>query len=204
MLGVHKTINCRFQQPTVAVFLDRDGVIVEETGYLHKPSDVQMIPGASTAIASLNAAGIATVIVTNQAGIARGYYDWPAFEETQSYIEQQIHPGLINGTWACGFHPDGTGPLAADHAFRKPNPGMVLDAAAEMNLDLSASWLVGDKTIDIQTAINAGLAGGILVRTGYGADMEAEVCQIVSTRCAILVCHSLSEAVEEILRNSRL
>jgi D-glycero-D-manno-heptose 1,7-bisphosphate phosphatase len=204
MLGVHKTIHRRFQQPTAAVFLDRDGVIVEETGYLHKPGDVQMIPGASAAIGALNAASIATVVVTNQAGIARGYYDWPAFEQTQSYIEERIFPAVLDGTWACGYHPDGSGPLASDHAFRKPNPGMVIDAVSEMNLDRSTSWLVGDKTIDIQTAINAGLAGAILVRTGYGAGMEAEVCRILSAECSILVCDSLTEAVEEILRISRL
>jgi D-glycero-D-manno-heptose 1,7-bisphosphate phosphatase len=200
MTGIHRVIRKRFPTPTPAVFLDRDGVIVEETGYLHKPENVRMIPRTKEAIENLKAANRPTVIVTNQAGIARGYYQWDAFEATQAFIEQQLQPGIFDGAWACGYHPAGSGPLATDHAFRKPNPGMVLDAASEMNLDLKRSWLVGDKTIDIETAINAGLAGAVLVRTGYGREMEAEVRQMVSNSVQILICDDLYAAVEEILR----
>lgn len=204
MIGIHRVIRRRFSVTTPAVFLDRDGVIVQETGYLHKPAEVEMVPRTREAVQKLTAAGLATVVVTNQAGIARGYYQWDAFEETQAFIEEQLRPASFDGTWACGYHPEGSGPLATDHAFRKPNPGMVLDAAAEMNLDLTSSWLIGDKRIDVETAINAKLAGAILVRTGYGRTQEAEVRHIQSTSVEILICDDIYEAVEEILVRRRL
>lgn len=204
MSGIHRVIRRRFTTPTPAVFLDRDGVLVEETGYLHRPEDVQIIPRIQKALQKLTQASYATVVVTNQAGIARGYYAWDAYEETQAFIDQQIHPVTFDGVWACGYHPDGSGPFATDHSFRKPNPGMILDAAAEMNLDLRQSWMVGDKTIDIQAAIGAKLAGAILVRTGYGSGMEHEVRQIVSNTVQITVCDDLYQAVEEILLRCRL
>jgi len=204
MLGIHRVIRTRYSTPTPAIFLDRDGVIVEETGYLHKPQEVRVIPGAAQAILKIAVAGYAAVVVTNQAGIARGYYEWDAFEATQAQIVQELAPAAFDGVWACGYHPHGTGPLATDHPFRKPNPGMVLDAANEMNLDLEHSWLIGDKAIDVQTAINANLEGAVLVRTGYGRDQEPQVRAIPSGAQQIFICDDIHQAVEQILLRRRL
>ena len=202
--GIYKRFRAPNSAPRPAVFLDRDGVLVEEVGYLHHVEDIALIPSAPQAIAKLNAAAIPAVVVTNQAGIGRGYYSWREFEIVQSSIETALHPATFDGVWACAYHPDGTGDLACDHVFRKPNPGMILDAAETLGIDLAASWLVGDKTLDIESAINAGLAGAILVRTGYGASMEPELDKLPKTSCRIHVCDHLGDAVAVILHTSAI
>lgn len=155
--GVFHHHNEPLPTPAPAVFLDRDGVLVEETGYLHTIENAILIPGAAHAVRRLNLHHIPAIIVTNQAGIARGYYAWKDFHTVQTHIEQEFqrHGARFDGLWACAHHPNGAGPLASDHPFRKPNPGMILDAGTKLNLDLSRSWLIGDKTIDIQAARNA-------------------------------------------------
>jgi D-glycero-D-manno-heptose 1,7-bisphosphate phosphatase len=159
------------------VFIDRDGVIVEEVGYLHRVEDVRFIPGALEAIAQFNQAGIPVIEVTNQAGVARGYYGWDAFDAVQAFIDAELEKagGWLDAAWACGCHPSGKGPLAMDHPCRKPNPGMLLEAAEALAIDLAESWMVGDKTIDIEAGIHAGVKTAILVETGYGARMREEV-----------------------------
>jgi D-glycero-D-manno-heptose 1,7-bisphosphate phosphatase len=205
-IGIHRIFHYRHAKPTPAIFLDRDGVIVEETGYLHHPKDVRIIPEAPVAISTWNQASIPVVVVTNQAGIARQYFTWPDYVACQEYIEVQLQAtgASLDGVWACGYHPDGAGELASDHPFRKPNPGMIHDAAHEMNLDLALSWMIGDKTIDIQAAIAAGLAGAILVRTGYGAQMEEEVRGLAPASCVIHIADTLLDAARIINKDRRL
>ncbi len=162
-----------------AVFLDRDGVIIEDTHYLHRPECVQFLPGALEAVASMNAIGIPVVVVTNQAGIGRGYYEWKDFELVQARIECELSSvgGWFDGVWACGYHPEG----GADHPanqYRKPNPGMLNDAAMKLRLDLSRSWVAGDKQCDIEVGINAGLRGAVHVLTGYGRKSRADVIRL--------------------------
>lgn len=200
--GIFHRHNQPYLSPTPAVFLDRDGVLVEETGYLHTVEDVILIPDAPHAIRGLNERHIPTVIVTNQAGIARGYYAWQDFHLVQTHIEAEFEKqgAGFDGLWACAHHPHGRGPLASDQPFRKPGAGMILDAASRMNLDRSRSWLIGDKTIDIEAACNAALAGAILVRTGYGRSMESEVRALSgSSPTAIHVCENLAAALAVIL-----
>lgn len=202
--GVFHHHNEPLPTPAPAVFLDRDGVLVEETGYLHTIENAILIPGAAHAVRRLNLHHIPAIIVTNQAGIARGYYAWKDFHTVQTHIEQEFqrHGARFDGLWACAHHPNGAGPLASDHPFRKPNPGMILDAGTKLNLDLSRSWLIGDKTIDIQAARNASLAGAILVRTGYGKSMEDEVRALTaSAPTAIHLCETLTDAVTVILHH---
>ncbi|MBV6466003.1 MAG: Histidine biosynthesis bifunctional protein HisB [Anaerolineales bacterium] len=202
--GVFHHHNEPLLTPAPAVFLDRDGVLVEETGYLHTIENAILIPGAAHAVRRLNLHHIPAIIVTNQAGIARGYYAWKDFHTVQTHIEQEFqrHGARFDGLWACAHHPNGAGPLASDHPFRKPNPGMILDAGTKLNLDLSRSWLIGDKTIDIQAARNASLAGAILVRTGYGKSMEDEVRALTaSAPTAIHLCETLTDAVTVILHH---
>lgn len=183
-----------------AVFLDRDGVIVEEVGYLHKVADIALIPSAPQAVARLNAAGIPVIVVTNQAGIGRGYYTWAEFEQVQAEIEARLRPGIVDGVWACGYHGEGgIGEFRKDHPWRKPHPGMLVDAAEVMGIDLARSWLVGDKVLDIECAIQAGLRGAILVRTGYGAAHETKLASLDSTQCRVSVANHLGDAAANIL-----
>ncbi len=185
------------QQP--AVFLDRDGVIVEEVGYLHRPEDIRFVPGSLEAIRALNECSIPVIVITNQAGIGRGYYQWPDFESVQTEIERQLEltGGWLDGIWACGYHPE--------HSFRKPNPGMLLDAAQQMGVDLAHSWLAGDKIIDIEAAKRAGLAGAVLVRTGCASSHEKQLPQAHwDTRFQTEVADSLWAAVEMLKDRCRL
>lgn len=184
-----------------AVFIDRDGVIVEEVGYLHRIADIQLIPRAPEAVAALNAAAVPAIVVTNQAGIGRGYFSWEEFQETQTAIESTLQKegARLDGVWACAYHPDGVGEFRKDHPFRKPNPGMLLDAAKHLGLDLSRSWMVGDKLLDLESAQAAGLAGAVLVRTGYGRELEPRFARLPPGACSFHVAEDLFAAVRLIL-----
>jgi D-glycero-D-manno-heptose 1,7-bisphosphate phosphatase len=152
--------------PRPALFLDRDGVIVENTNYLGRAEDIRMIEGIAAAIGRCNALRIPVVVVTNQSGIARGYYDWDGFRGVQAAIAEALAAAgaRLDGVLACAYHADGSGPLrSAAHPWRKPNPGMLLAAGGGLNLDLSRSWMVGDKASDLAAAAAAGLAGGTLI-----------------------------------------
>jgi D-glycero-D-manno-heptose 1,7-bisphosphate phosphatase len=154
-----------------ALFLDRDGVIVEETGYLGRPQEVALIPGAAETIAAFNAAGTPVVVVTNQSGVARGYFSWADFEAVQAEIAGRLAAGgaHLDAVFACAFHEKGHGDLAvADHPWRKPSPGMLHAAAARLGIALDRSHIVGDKAGDLAAGKAAGLAGGLHVATGHG------------------------------------
>lgn len=154
-----------------ALFLDRDGVIVEEVNYLHKPEDVEIINHAATVIAKANQADIPVVIVTNQGGIGRKYYDWPDFAATQERIlDDLFRDGAhIDAVMASPHHQDGHPPYnVADHEVRKPNPGMLLRAVEQLMIDLSASWIIGDHATDMEAGQRAGIEGSIHVLTGHG------------------------------------
>ena len=156
-----------------ALFLDRDGVVVEETDYLSRPEDVRLIPGAAELIAAANRGDIAVILFTNQAGIGRGYYGWDAFAGVQRTLLDKLQSAraFVNAVYACPHHADGTPPYRhPDHPARKPNPGMVLRARAALGLDFASSWVVGDRASDLDAGRRAGLAGGVHVLTGHGSD----------------------------------
>jgi D-glycero-D-manno-heptose 1,7-bisphosphate phosphatase len=167
---------CEILAPTApgrpALFLDRDGAIVEDTGYLCRIEDIVMIEGAAQVIAAANKRGVAVVLVTNQAGIGRGYYGWAEFKAVQNAIVSALaaQGARIDAVYACAHHPQGQGSFAhPDHPARKPNPGMLLQAASDLALDLNNSWLVGDRAIDVEAAKRAGLAGALQVATDRGS-----------------------------------
>jgi D-glycero-D-manno-heptose 1,7-bisphosphate phosphatase len=169
--------------PRPALFLDRDGVIVDEVGYLHRPEDVRLIDGAADCIAAANRAGVPVVIVTNQSGIGRGYYGWEDFAATQNHLLAELvrRSAWIDGVLACPFHAEARGAYAvADHPGRKPNPGMLLAAAEALPIDLASSWIVGDTASDLEAGRRAGLAGGIHVTTGNGAAENASISERAS------------------------
>src|SRR3712207_4894921 len=152
-----------------AVFLDRDGTINVEVNYLYRPDDFAFVPGAPEAIGRLNRAGFPVVVVTNQAGIARGFYTAEDVVALHDHLQRRLAPfgARVDAFYFCPHHPDFTGECAC----RKPAPGMLLQAARELGLDLGQSWLVGDSAGDIGAAAAAG-CHAILVRTGYGAALE--------------------------------
>jgi D-glycero-D-manno-heptose 1,7-bisphosphate phosphatase len=160
-----------------ALFLDRDGAIIEDTGYLCRADDLVLIPGAAKVIATANQRGSPVVMVTNQSGIGRGYYSWTEFKCVQDALFGMlaVHGASIDAVYACAHHPHAEGDLAhPDHPARKPNPGMLLQAASTLALDLKSSWLVGDKADDIDAAAKrAGLAGALLVATGAAERQRA-------------------------------
>lgn len=142
-----------------AVFLDRDGVINQDTGYVHRPEEFRFVPGAPEAIKMLRDAGFLVVVVTNQSGVARGYYPLTAVHELHRYIDDQL-AGLatkIDGYYICPHHPEqGTAPYRMVCACRKPLPGMLRKAAADLNIDLKVSYLVGDHLRDVLAGRAAG------------------------------------------------
>jgi D-glycero-D-manno-heptose 1,7-bisphosphate phosphatase len=189
--------------PAGAVFLDRDGTVIEEVDYLASPDEVRLIPGAADAIARLNALRVPVVIVTNQAGVARGYFPESRVAEVHARLDQLLaaRSAHVDRYYVCPHHPrEGTAPYLRECDCRKPRPGMLLRAAAELRLDLSSSCLIGDKLSDLEAGAGAG-CHTILVRTGYGVRHEREA--VARNPRLLAVVESLSGAVETWLRRDR-
>ena len=160
-----------------AVFLDRDGTIVEEVEYLDSLEKLIIFPNTPEAIMMINESGMRAVVVTNQSGVARGYFSEDFVRTVHRHIEQMLREKgvFIDGFYYCPHHPtEGKGEYLASCECRKPEPGMLIRAAEEMNIDLARSYVVGDTEKDIILADKVG-ARGILVRTGYGSETEKEI-----------------------------
>jgi len=159
-----------------AVFLDRDGTVNIEKEYLYRIEDFEFIPGAVDAIRILNEAGYFVVVVSNQSGIARGYYT----EEDVETLHRQVAGMLadsgakVDAWYFCPHHPSGKGSYSLPCNCRKPLPGMLVEAARRFDIDLTESVMVGDKRIDVEAALAAGCRP-ILVRTGYGAKEQSQI-----------------------------
>lgn len=151
---------------TPAVFLDRDGTLMEEVEYCRDPEKVRLLPGVREGLAQLKAAGYRNVIITNQSGIGRGWIKEEEYHAVHTRLLELLGEGLIDATYYCPDAPE----KATER--RKPGCGMVLEAAQELSLDLEKSWLVGDKESDVRCALAAGVRP-VLVQTGYGAGAEA-------------------------------
>lgn len=144
-----------------AVFLDRDGTLMQEVNYCNDPATVQAIPGAGETLTLLREKGWLTVIVTNQSGLAKGLITPAQYEAVNAELLRQLGGG-IDAIYFCADHPD------RPTERRKPQPGMLLEAALDLEIDLSSSWMIGDKPIDVECGRNAGCRT-VLVRTGYGS-----------------------------------
>jgi D-glycero-D-manno-heptose 1,7-bisphosphate phosphatase len=152
------------------ILLDRDGVLVAERNYLHKPADVALIPSILNLVLAANRQGIPVAVVTNQSGIDRGMFGWQDFFAVEEEIDRQLaaYGAAIDFKVACPFHPDFTTNFGAEHDFwRKPRPGMVTFVCTALGIDPAKSWMVGDKTSDIQAAKAAGLSGAYFLRGVY-------------------------------------
>jgi D-glycero-D-manno-heptose 1,7-bisphosphate phosphatase len=151
-----------------AIFLDRDGTLNLDKGYVHQWADWEWLPGAPEALARLKEAGYKLVVITNQSGVVKGYYSEEDVRELHRRVNLDLAgrgPGaaILDAFYFCPHHPNYSGPCSC----RKPAPGLIRQAAAEHNLDLSRSFMVGDKLIDAAAGENAGCRS-ILVLTGYG------------------------------------
>ncbi len=179
-----------------AVFLDRDGTLIEEVGYLDRIDRVSVFPYSIDAVRLLNRGGFVVIVATNQAGIARGFFDEAFVEATHRSLSDTLAAGgaRVDGFYFCPHHPDAkldSYRQACD--CRKPQPGMLRRAAADHHLDLARSFVVGDRPHDIAAGTAVG-AKGVLVRTGYG-DRAAQ-----SDHGAAAVSDNLMGAVSWILR----
>jgi D-glycero-D-manno-heptose 1,7-bisphosphate phosphatase len=159
--------------------------VVEDIGYLHRAEDVRLVPGAADLIAHARARGLIVGLVTNQSGIGRGFYDWDAFAVVQAAIAELLGQGPepFDFVAACGTHPEAAlEPLrVVDHPWRKPRSGMILMAAASLNIALADSVLIGDQVTDLQAGAAAGIGCLAHVLTGHGYDHRAR-CEVFATR----------------------
>jgi D-glycero-D-manno-heptose 1,7-bisphosphate phosphatase len=182
------------------VFLDRDGTLIEEVGYLDRPERVELYPYSADAIRALNRAGVRIVLVTNQSGVARGFFTEAVVEAVHDHIARLLADAgaRIDAYYYCPHHPDGKiAQYATVCDCRKPARGLVDRAVRELGVDPSRSFTVGDRWLDVALAKTVG-ARGILVRTGYGLTEETRP---VNGLTAEAVTDNLIAATSWILRN---
>jgi D-glycero-D-manno-heptose 1,7-bisphosphate phosphatase len=153
-----------------AIFLDRDGTIIEERNYISRPEEVVFLPGAAAALQRLQSAGFKLFIVSNQSGVGRGYFTLADVEKVNEHICQEF------GRKGVKFEKIYVAPEAPDTPSRgrKPSPQFLFDARDEFGIDLAQSYMMGDKMIDLECGWNAGVRRPILVRTGYGSQTEQD------------------------------
>lgn len=186
------------QSTTRAVFVDRDGVLNVDLGYTYKIDDLRLVDGAIDGLKKLREAGFSLVMITNQSGVARGFFTLDhvnAFNNALvDAIRKQIPNFNFDAIMICPHHPDGAIPeFAIDCECRKPGVKLILDAVKKLSLDLDGSWLVGDKSSDIECANNAGLRGIQVTRGGK---------QYPQTKKAIAIVPTLREAADIIVQAS--
>jgi D-glycero-D-manno-heptose 1,7-bisphosphate phosphatase len=168
-----------------AVFIDRDGTIMHDADYCSDPKQVQLFDGAATALGRLKRASYKIIVITNQSGIGRGFFTEKQYRAVEAEVSLRLGGSLIDATYFC---PDAPGQPSK---CRKPAPGMVLQAARDHDVDLSRSFLIGDKEIDAECAHNAGVRA-IRVRTGFDTMTEGS--------CADWIAEDLPAAAEIILK----
>ena len=168
-----------------AIFLDRDGTIMKDADYCSDPKQVQIFDGAAAALSRLKKVGYKIIVITNQSGIGRGFFSEEQYRAVEKEVLRQLGHNLIDATYFC---PDLPGQPSK---CRKPAPGMILEAARDHDVDLSQSFLIGDKEVDAECAHNAGVRA-IRVRTGFDKMTDAS--------CADWVAEDLPAAAEIVLK----
>ena len=151
-----------------AIFLDRDGTLIVEKHYLHRPEEVEIFPEAAPALRRLGQAGFALVVVTNQSGVGRGYYTEADVHRVHDHLRAEL---ARSGVEFLRFYSAFEAPDQPSRG-RKPSPQFLWESRDEFGIDLSASYMVGDKRLDLEAGWNAGVKASFLVRTGYGAELE--------------------------------
>jgi D-glycero-D-manno-heptose 1,7-bisphosphate phosphatase len=181
--------------PRPALFLDRDGIINVDHGYVHRPEQFDFIPGIFELARYAAGIGWPVVVVTNQAGIGRGLFDEAAFQHLTRWMCERFaaERAPIARVYHCPYHPKfGLGRYRLDHPWRKPSPGMILQAAGDLGLDLPASALIGDKPSDIEAAAAAGIGLRILVGTEAAEDAAPASLQVSNLADALPVLRTYS------------
>jgi D-glycero-D-manno-heptose 1,7-bisphosphate phosphatase len=175
-----------------AIFMDRDGTVSEEVGYMYHAGLYKPFPWAGPAIRKINDSGMKAILITNQSGVGRGYFDERSVDQVHDILRAELARcnAKLDAIYACIHHP------GAGCNCRKPNPGMLLQAQQELNIDLTTSYVIGDKQLDVETAYGVG-AKSILVLTGYGlAEREKYIAHEHQPH---LVAGNLMAAVDAIL-----
>jgi D-glycero-D-manno-heptose 1,7-bisphosphate phosphatase len=183
-----------------AVFIDRDGTISEEVGYVNHVSRYRVFPFAAEAVRALNDAGWLAILVTNQAGVARGYFEEEMIGRVHGVLSEELERSgaRLDAVYYCPHHPSvGEPPYRLDCDCRKPRPGLIRRAAEELGIDLRRSWMVGDRYSDTELARNAGTRAAFVL-TGYGRGEYEHQSRLWKHR-PDLVAENLLEAVREII-----
>ena len=183
-----------------AVFIDRDGTISEEVGYVNHPSRYRVFPYSAEAVRTLNEAGWLAILVTNQAGVARGYFAEEMIGSVHNLLRQELERGgaRLDAIYYCPHHPSvGDAPYRLDCDCRKPRPGLIHRAAEDFEIDLARSWMVGDRYGDMELAHNAGVRAAFVL-SGYGRG-EYEFQRAAWRREPDLVAEDLLEAARRIV-----
>jgi len=189
-----------------ACFLDRDGVLIHEENYLADPAKARLIPGAAEAVKLAHEQGYKVIVVSNQSGIARGYFTMAQLKAVEARIDELLaaEGAALDANYYCCHHPKGSVPeLAVDCDCRKPKPGMLLQAERDFDVDPAHSFMIGDKTDDLNAGFAAGCAAAALVRTGHGSEQDfcpyqgknnAFDCPDVLTAVRTMIAYSKQEA----------
>ena len=180
-----------------AVFIDRDGTISEEVGYVNHPSRFRVFPYSAEAIRILNDNGWLAIVITNQAGVARGYFSEEMIASVHDRLKSDLENAQLDAIYYCAHHPSvGEPPYRFDCDCRKPKTGLIDCAAKDFEIDLEASWMVGDRYSDVELARNAGLHAAFVL-SGYGRG-EWEYQRNAWKQQPDIVCENLLEAVNRI------
>lgn len=184
------------QAPRRAIFLDRDGTLNEDLGYVHRPEDWRWLPGVPEALARFRAAGWRLVVVSNQSGLARGYFTPGDLDRLERWVEGELAPleAAPDAWYHCPHLPEITGPCAC----RKPLPGLILQACQDMDIDPGASWMLGDRLRDVAAGVAAGCRAGLLRAEPDDAEARATLAAFPGTP----VWPSLPSACDAILGKS--
>lgn len=187
-----------------AVFIDRDGTISEEVGYVNHPSRFRLFPYAASAIKLLNDQGWLAIVITNQAGVARGYFSESMIATVHDNLMRELRDqdARVDAIYYCAHHPTvGEPPYRLECDCRKPKPGLITRAAEDQEIALEQSWMIGDRYGDIELARNAGVRSAFVL-SGYGRG-EWENQSSLWKHQPDLVAENLLEAVESILRSEK-
>jgi D-glycero-D-manno-heptose 1,7-bisphosphate phosphatase len=179
-----------------AIFLDRDGTLIVEKNYLHKPEQVEFFPGAIQALKRALDAGFQLVLVTNQSGVGRGYFTLEDVHHVHRFMADVMRAQgvALAQVYIAPEAPD------APSRGRKPSPQFLFDARDDLGVDLGRSYMIGDKLIDLECGWNAGVRASLLVRTGYGAELERQ--HVERLRGAVVV-NDLAGAIDWIIENDQ-
>jgi D-glycero-D-manno-heptose 1,7-bisphosphate phosphatase len=190
------------KSPQRAVFIDRDGTINEDAGYLARIDEVKIYPFAAEAIRLINDAGFKTIVVTNQSGVARGYASERDLDVIHEHLKRELwaRGAHLDGVYYCPHHPDIGGPGYRKICdCRKPSPGMVQRAARDHNIVVASSYVIGDKVADLELGLRSG-ARPVLVLTGYGRITLERIAH--ADIKPVFVCENLLEAATRIVERS--